>query len=191
MLPFFFLAFSSFYQSFRSEYAKEQGRTHTKRGGAVWGLCNPLAVAAERIRACCTWLMEQLFLHQVVKTHQWWLYKKLLLNLSHHTCGSMDLQEESWFLFTLFHGFWHRWKQFYPLFGQKHFRRTTRVCSHLSSELENFTQDVSSAQRSLLMMPSASTHLGPGEPGNGTEAVPYPASPGKFHTRRLCCFPLA
>lgn len=123
MLPFFFLVFSSFYQSFQTEYAKEQGRTHTRRGGAEWGLCNPLAVVDERIHAYCTWLMEQLFLHQVVKTHQWWVYKKLLLNLSHHTCGSMDLQEESWFLFTLFHGFWHRWKQFYPFFGQKHFRR--------------------------------------------------------------------
>lgn len=123
MSPFFFLVFSSFCQSFQSEYAEKQGRTHMKRGGAEWGLCNPLAVVAERIRACCTWLMEQLFLHQVVKTHQWRVYKKLILNLAHHTCGSMDLREESWFFFTLFHGFWHCRKQFHPLFGQKHFRR--------------------------------------------------------------------
>lgn len=39
---------------------------------------------------------------------------------------------------------------------------------------------------SMLLTPSASTHLGPGELGNGTEATPYPACPGKFHTRSLC-----
>lgn len=192
LLPFFFLIFSSFYQSFLSEHAKKRGRTRMKGAGAEWGLCNPLAVAAGRICACCTWLMEQLFLHQVVKTHQWWVYKKI--SLSHHTCGSMDLQEASWFLFTLFHGFWRCWKQFYPLFGQKHFRR-------LPESALIYLLSWRTAQRmplqprgvwvSVLLTPSASTHLEPGEPGNGTEAVPYPAGPGKFLTRRLCCFPLA
>lgn len=175
MLPFFILIFSYFYQSFQSESAKKQGRTHMKRGGAEWGLHNPLAGAAERIRACCPWLMEQLFLHQVVKTHQWWVYKKLILNLSHHTCGSMDLQEESWFLFTLFHRFWRRWKQFYPLFGQKHFRGLPE--SALIYLLSWRTAERMSLQpRGVWVLnaldASVSTHLGPGEPGNGTEALP-------------------
>lgn len=196
MLPFFFLVFSSFYQSFQSVCAKKQGRTHTKRGGAEWGLCNPLAVIAERIRACCPWLMEQLFLHQVVQTHQWRVYKKLVLNLCHHTCGSMDLQEESWFSFTLFHGFWHRWKQFHPLFGQKHFRRLPesaliylpgwRTAQRMSLQPRGVW--VLSALDAFCLHPSGTRR--PGE-WHWSCALPSLEFPGKFQTKRLCCFPLA
>lgn len=112
-------------------------------------LCNPLTVVAARVRAKWTWLMKQLFLHQVVKTQQWQIYKEIILNLSHHTCGWMDLQEESWFLFTLFQGFWGRWKQIHPLLWARAFQKTTRICSHLSSTLDNDPEDVPSAQRSL------------------------------------------
>lgn len=125
--------------------------------------------------------MKQLFLHQVVKIQQWQVYKEIILNLSHHTCGSIDLQEESWFLFTLFQGFWGCWKQIHPLLWARSFQKTTRICSEVYSKLDD-PEDVPLAQRSLSVQ--RSWHLLPppiwdkegGELGDGTEATPYPGN---------------
>lgn len=170
-----------------------QERTHTKRGGAEWGLCNPLAVAAERIRACCTWLMEQLFLHQVVKTHQWWVTRNSsLIFLTTHVDQWICKKNHDSCL-HYFTGSGAAENNFIPSLGKRISEYYQGLLSFIfwAGELHRgcpFSPEESEC--SMLSMPSASTHLGPGELGNGTGAVPYPACPGKLHTRRLCCFPL-